>query len=91
MAGNNRQKKPSSFLSAFGLFKSRKGRGGYHEFYNKVTRDWPSDEDRGCWGVAEPGIDRKAEDFIAQCRKRIFECELIQLDDPAAAATVEQE
>ena len=89
MAGNNRQRKSSSFFSVFGLFKSKKGKGGYYESYDQVSKPWPSDEDRGRWGVAEPGIDMKAEAFIAQYKKRILESELIQLDP--AAATAEEE
>ena len=90
MAGNNRQRKSSSFLSVFGLFKPKKGKGGYYyKSYDEVSKQWPSDEDRGRWGVAEPGIDMKAEAFIAQYKKRILESELIQLDP--AAATAEEE
>ncbi|CAJ2628872.1 unnamed protein product [Trifolium pratense] len=40
---------------------------------NKV---WPSDEDRGSWGVADPVIDMRATTFIAQYKKQISESEI---------------
>lgn len=82
MGGNNRQRKSSSFMSVFKIFKSNnrhRGGGGYHDAYEEGTRArkvWPSDEDRGRWGVAEPGIDMKAAAFIAQYKKRVSESEI---------------
>ncbi|KAL6343762.1 hypothetical protein AAG906_027532 [Vitis piasezkii] len=65
MAGNNRQKK-SSFSFIFSIFKACCSPGGddsWDEAGNYGRRICPSDEDRHGW-VAEPGIDRKASDFI---------------------------
>jgi hypothetical protein len=85
MGGNNNQRKSSkssSFRSVFNIFKSssnkqRGGGGGYYydngAYDNKV---WPSDEDRGSWGVADPVIDMRATAFIAQYKKRISESEI---------------
>ncbi|RDY14513.1 hypothetical protein CR513_00418, partial [Mucuna pruriens] len=84
MGGKNRQRK-SSFLSVFNIFKSNnKQRGGsnYNTYYEegpKVvsgTKVWPSDEDKGRWGVADPVIDMRATDFIAKYKKRISESEI---------------
>ncbi|KAH1259185.1 hypothetical protein HKD37_03G008666 [Glycine soja] len=77
MGGKNRQRK-SSFFSVFNIFKSNnKQRGGsnYNTFYDegpKVsgTKIWPSDEDKGRWGVADPVIDMRATAYIAQYKKR---------------------
>ncbi|KAK7284464.1 hypothetical protein RJT34_19210 [Clitoria ternatea] len=81
MAGKNRQRK-SSFLSVFNIFKSsNKHRGGsnyntYEEGPKLGTKVWPSDEDKGRWGVADPVIDMRATAFIAQYKKRISESEV---------------
>ena len=67
MAGNNRQKK-SSFFSIFSIFKACCSPGwddSWDEAGNYGRRICPSDEDRQGW-VAEPGIDRKASEFIAK-------------------------
>ncbi|KAI9098961.1 hypothetical protein K1719_024728 [Acacia pycnantha] len=73
---NNKQRKSSSgFMSVFSMFKSNKNRGGYYDSYDdgtKARKMWPSDEDRGRWGVAEPGIDTKAEAFIAGYKRRVL-------------------
>ncbi|CAL0320918.1 unnamed protein product [Lupinus luteus] len=74
--------KKSSFRSIFNIFKSNnKNRGrGYNDTYDegsKVwTKVWPSDEDKGRWGVADPVIDMKATAFIAQYKKRVSESEI---------------
>ncbi|KAL2325651.1 hypothetical protein Fmac_024709 [Flemingia macrophylla] len=83
MAGN-RQKKPSSgYFSIFNIFSSRKSRGGHYDAPDSGYRVWPSDEDKGNFGVAEPNIDIKAEAFIAMYKKRVSESAVYQLD-PAA-------
>ncbi|KAI4349858.1 hypothetical protein L6164_010405 [Bauhinia variegata] len=80
MGGNNRQRKSSSFMSVFSIFKSsNKQRGGYYDAYEEASRArkvWPSDEDRGRWGVADPVIDMKAEAFIAKYKKKVSESEI---------------
>ncbi|CAA3012562.1 Hypothetical predicted protein [Olea europaea subsp. europaea] len=72
MAGNNRQIKKSSSgsISLFSIFKAKNSRALRSESTRdndsvKAYKVWPSDEDRGRWGVAEPGIDQKAYDYIA--------------------------
>ncbi|XP_020202576.1 uncharacterized protein LOC109788298 [Cajanus cajan] len=82
MAGY-RQKKSSSSFFIFNIFSSKKSRGGYYDAPDSGRRVCHSDYDKGNWGVAEPGIDRKAEAFIAKYKKRVSESELHQLD-PAA-------
>lgn len=80
--GGNKQNKSSSFSSIFNIFKSsnKKQRGG--RGYNdddgakQWTKVWPSDEDRGSWGVADPVIDMRASAFIAQYKKKISESEI---------------
>ncbi|XP_020228508.1 uncharacterized protein LOC109809578 [Cajanus cajan] len=61
--------KRSSTCSFGSLFKACfSSRGGYDEYWEgsgSGRRIFASDEDRGRW-VAEPGIDRKASDFIAR-------------------------
>lgn len=52
----------------------------------KARRVWPSDEDKGRWGVAEPGIDIKAEAFIARYKRRVSESERFEIDPADAAA-----
>ncbi|KAI9081006.1 hypothetical protein K1719_036986 [Acacia pycnantha] len=46
-----------------------------HDGYDngmKNIKIWPSDEDAGRWGVADPAIDTKAAAFIAH-KKLVFE------------------
>jgi len=83
MAGNRHKKSSSSFFSIFNVFSSKKHRGGYYDAPDSSRRVWPSDYDKGNWGVAEPNIDMKAEAFIAKYKKRVSESALYQLD-PAA-------
>lgn len=83
MGGKNRQRKSSSFLSIFNIFKSNKHRGGSnYNAYEEGTRPgykvWPSDEDKGSWGVADPVIDMRASDFIARYKKRVSDSEIHQ-------------
>ncbi|KAL2345575.1 hypothetical protein Fmac_006860 [Flemingia macrophylla] len=81
MGGKSRQRK-SSFLSVFNIFKSnnnkQRAEGNYYEEGPKVTwtKVWPSDEDKGRWGVADPVIDMRATAFIAQYKKRVSESEI---------------
>ncbi|PON69573.1 hypothetical protein PanWU01x14_086960 [Parasponia andersonii] len=79
MGGNSRQKKSSSSasFSVFNLFKLRRTRRSEEDHCPMQdngpiasSRVWPRDEDRVRW-VAEPGIDRKAEDFIAKIHRNI--------------------
>ena len=89
MGGNNRQRKSSGLFSVFNVFKPKKSKGGYYEGNDdgmKTRRIWPSDEDKGCWGVAEPNIDMKAEAFISQYKKRVSESEHVQVNPPPAVA-----
>ncbi|KAK7269480.1 hypothetical protein RIF29_22209 [Crotalaria pallida] len=82
--GGNKQKKSSSFKSVFNIFKSNSKHsrgGGYDDAYyddapKAWTKVWPSDEDRGQWGVADPVIDMRATAFIAQYKKRVSESEI---------------
>ncbi|EXB57548.1 hypothetical protein L484_022654 [Morus notabilis] len=91
MGGNNnssRQKKGSSFFS---LFRFKRNRRVDDYAVEDMRRVWPSDEDRGRW-VAEPGIDRKAEAFIAKIHKNMntatdFERKTITIPTAAAAAS----
>ncbi|KAK7392131.1 hypothetical protein VNO78_20561 [Psophocarpus tetragonolobus] len=84
MAGHRQKKSSSGFFSLFNMFSSKKGRGGYHDApADSGHRVWPSDYDKGNWGVAEPNIDMKAEAFIAKYKKRVSESALYQID-PAA-------
>jgi hypothetical protein len=81
MGGNNQRKSSkSSFRSVFNIFKSssNKQRGGGYYYDNGAydNKVWPSDEDRGSWGVADPVIDMRATAFIAQYKKRISESEI---------------
>lgn len=80
MGGNNRQRKSSSFKSVFNIFKSnnkhRSSNDAYDDGTKACTRVWPSDEDRGRWGVADPVIDMRATAFIAQYKKRVSESEI---------------
>ncbi|KAK7278063.1 hypothetical protein RJT34_23086 [Clitoria ternatea] len=86
MGGNRKQHKKSSssgFFSIFNMFSSRKSRGGYYDPSDSGRKVWPSDYDKGNWGVAEHDIDMKAEAFIAKYKQRVSESALYQLD-PAA-------
>ncbi|RYQ89743.1 hypothetical protein Ahy_A09g045026 isoform A [Arachis hypogaea] len=67
MAGGNNRQRKSAFKSVLNIFKSNS---------TSWTKVWPSDEDRGRWGVADPVIDTKATTFIAQYKKRFSESEL---------------
>lgn len=63
-------KKKSSFSSVISsIFSSCSGGGREYDDLSDdsiyTQRVCPSDEDRGHW-IAEPGIDRKASDFIAR-------------------------
>ncbi|GMP63656.1 hypothetical protein CsSME_00025262 [Camellia sinensis var. sinensis] len=57
------------FFAIFNIFKSKRYHRGddYYAWDDsmKAYKAWPSDEDRGLW-VAEPGIDRRAGDYIAK-------------------------
>ncbi|CAJ2661001.1 unnamed protein product [Trifolium pratense] len=81
--GGDKKKSCSGCFSIFNIFSSKnKSRRGYYDYeYGRKT--WPSDEDKGNWGVAEPNINRRAEDFIRKYKNRISESESYQLD-PAA-------
>ncbi|CAJ2628958.1 unnamed protein product [Trifolium pratense] len=81
--GGDKKKSSSGCFSIFNIFSSKnKSRGGYYDYeYRRKT--WPSDEDKGNWGVAEPNINMRAEDFIRKYKNRISESESYQLD-PAA-------
>ncbi|KAK4273362.1 hypothetical protein QN277_021780 [Acacia crassicarpa] len=88
---NNKQRKSSSgFMSVFSMFKSnKKNRGGYDSYDDGMkarTRVWPSDEDKGRWGAADPGIDIKAEAFIARYKRRVSESERFEIDPAATDA-----
>ncbi|KAF7818027.1 uncharacterized protein G2W53_023482 [Senna tora] len=72
--GNHRQRKSSSSSGffCFSIFKSKKQRGGRYYVYDdeiddgiKAQKVWPSDEDRGRCGVADPFINIKVKAFIA--------------------------
>ncbi|KAL4286850.1 hypothetical protein HN51_054590 [Arachis hypogaea] len=86
MAGGNNRQRKSAFKSVLNIFKSNSSRHRsssdayyYDDGPNKATswtKVWPSDEDRGRWGVADPVIDTKATTFIAQYKKRFSESEL---------------
>lgn len=86
MGGKNRQKKAQSSFSIFNLFRSRKARKGDdhqcdldHDCCAEISRSskvWPSDEDKTHRWVAEPGIDRRAKDYIDKIyRNRVLESE----------------
>lgn len=72
----NSTKQNKSSSSFFGLFKIKRNRPRVDEYYGAEEapsnrRVWPSDEDKGRWPVAMPGIDRRAEDFIAKIHRNI--------------------
>lgn len=81
--GGNRQKKSSSssgFFSMFNIFSSKKHcKAGYHDScdHGKV---WPSDYDKGNWGVADPAINIKADAFIRKYKQRASESSCYQVD-----------
>ena len=75
MAGNKQKKSSFSLLN---MFKSRRTNRRWEDPWDDVgctaRRIWPSDEDKGAYWVAEPGIDRKASAYIAKvCEARISE------------------
>ncbi|XP_065854319.1 uncharacterized protein [Euphorbia lathyris] len=67
--GNSRQNsKKSSFSSAFNFFKRRPRRVDQDNYddISSIRRAFSSDEDgRGPWRVADPRVDTKTSDFIA--------------------------
>jgi hypothetical protein len=80
MGGNNQRKSKSSLKSIFNIFKSSSNKQRGYDYYDDGAKQWnkvwPSDEDRGSWGVADPVIDMRATAFIAQYKKRISESEI---------------
>ncbi|KAG4913831.1 hypothetical protein JHK84_054286 [Glycine max] len=63
-----------SFFFVFNFFKSnKKAKGGRsdHGGGREIVRDWPSDYDKGTWGVASPNIDKKARIFIDKQKNRV--------------------
>ncbi|KAE9618900.1 hypothetical protein Lal_00046954 [Lupinus albus] len=83
MGGNKHRKSSQSFFSIFNIFSSKKSRAVQYDAYDSDPKVWPSDYDRDQWGFAEPDIDRKAEAFILNYKKRVSESERFQLN-PAA-------
>jgi hypothetical protein len=67
-------------MSVFNIFKSSSNKERGYDYYDDGAKQWnkvwPSDEDRGSWGVADPVIDMRATAFIAQYKKRISESEI---------------
>ncbi|KAK7397072.1 hypothetical protein VNO78_18239 [Psophocarpus tetragonolobus] len=65
-----------SLLFVFKLFKSnnKKGKGGVRSDRGgcETLRHWPSDYDKGTWGVASPNIDNKARIFIDNQKNRLY-------------------
>ncbi|KEH43133.1 hypothetical protein MTR_1g484990 [Medicago truncatula] len=85
MVGGRQNKSSSGFFSIFSCFTSKnKYRAGYYDDCGRKT--WPSDDDKGNWGVAEPNINRRAEDFIRKYKNRISESERYQVDPSAENA-----
>jgi len=77
--GNGKNKSSAGFFSIFSCFTSKnKYRAGYYDDCGR--KPWPSDDDKGNWGVAEPNINRRAEDFIRKYKNRILESERYQVD-----------
>ncbi|KAL5068880.1 hypothetical protein RYX36_019773 [Vicia faba] len=80
MGGNKNQRKSKSSWSVFNIFKSnnsnKQREEGYYDHGAYGNKVWPSDEDKGSWGVADPVIDMRATAFIAQYRKRISDSEI---------------
>jgi len=78
MGGGNRQNKSSSgFFSIFNCFTSK------NKYRDYGCKTWPSDDDKDNWAVAEPNINRRAEDFIHKYKNRVSESKRYQVD-PAA-------
>ena len=81
MGSKNREKKSSNLPSVLNLFRSNKSRGGHQNHLRneegKMSGEkvWPSDEDNGRWGVADPRINKRADDYIRDRKKRLFESE----------------
>ncbi|GLT32723.1 hypothetical protein SLA2020_073680 [Shorea laevis] len=67
--GNNRQKKPF-FSQLASLFKCRR----HHEVENfrakEEVKACRSDQDNGCFGVADPAIDSEASAYIDKVRAK---------------------
>ncbi|GKU91194.1 hypothetical protein SLEP1_g5098 [Rubroshorea leprosula] len=66
-AGNNKQK--NSFFSLASLFKLRGNRARREDTWaaeDTMTAGRRVDEEKRYWPVPEPGIDKRAADFIAQ-------------------------
>ncbi|KAK2364901.1 hypothetical protein P8452_67763 [Trifolium repens] len=81
MGGKNRQRKSSSFFSIFNIFNSNKyieknNYKAYEERTKWESKIWPSDEDKGSWGVGDPAIDMRAATYIARYKKRFSESEI---------------
>lgn len=72
MGRNNGHKKSYTYSSFFNLFKFRKGRRGQDmiEEAPSARNGWPRDDDKVRW-VADPAINRKADDFIAKIHRNI--------------------
>ncbi|KAG6592307.1 hypothetical protein SDJN03_14653, partial [Cucurbita argyrosperma subsp. sororia] len=97
MGGNNRSKKAHSSFSIFNFFKFRRGRkedhcdhSGYWDEMPRSSKVWPSDEDKAHRWVAEPGIDRKAKDYIDKIyRNHVFQSERQTVTLPAYGAKLD--
>ncbi|KAL2345574.1 hypothetical protein Fmac_006859 [Flemingia macrophylla] len=62
-----------SLLFVFNLFKSnKKTKGSRTSDGGESVRNWPSDYDKGTWGVASPNIDNKARIFIDKQKNRVY-------------------
>ncbi|KAA0035006.1 hypothetical protein E5676_scaffold155G00380 [Cucumis melo var. makuwa] len=82
--GGHKHKKSHSSFSFFSFFKSKWSKkedhydhgGSWLDDKSRSGKVWPSDEDKAHHWVAEPGIDRKAKDYIDRIyRNRVFESE----------------
>jgi len=60
-----------SFFFFLNLFRSNKKTKGRRRNGREIVRDWPSDYDKGTWGVASPNIDNKARIFIDKQKNRV--------------------
>ncbi|WVZ05336.1 hypothetical protein V8G54_018682 [Vigna mungo] len=60
-----------SFFFLFNLFRRNKKTKGRESHGREIVRDWPSDYDKGTWGVASPNIDSKARIFIDKQKNRV--------------------
>ncbi|KAK9692097.1 hypothetical protein RND81_09G240500 [Saponaria officinalis] len=87
MGGNNNRQRRygGNSFSIFKMFKSKKSNNNdnnaMYNYGDEAPRRkvFPSDEDRGYW-VGEPGIDRKASDFIARFHEaRRFEAQTMAI------------